>query len=222
LGCCDAAGNCQSGFADSACGKSQTALCEDCTKLDPPSTCDLGLSPPVCASEETSCPGPYPGCPVGLEQSAPAAGQNVCSAAELANASAACAGGPESTPCDDFFRDEDSANTPCYDCLQYFNYDFSAQVGIVTCAAPYVNASCNRESACLVDCIAQSCSGCGLQSSSASCTAHAMTAQCATYAQGDACVTQALGGPAALCNPTTYQGNFGAWLQAVGAQYCGP
>jgi hypothetical protein len=157
-----------------------------------------------------------------LEQSAPRVGQNVCSTSELAAAAAACAGGPESTSCGEFFTFESSANTPCSDCLQPFDFDFGAQAGIVACAAPYVNAVCNHASACLVDCAMESCYDCADQEASAACTTQVIAAGCSTYAQADACVTQALGGPAALCNPTTYQGNFGAWLQAVGAHYCGP
>ena len=85
------------------------------------------------------------------------------------------------------------------------------------CAAPFVDAACNHNSACLADCLAQACNGC---LSSAACETQAQSGTCTAFSATDQCITVALAGPAALCNPATYQGNFGAWLQAVGTQYC--
>jgi len=84
-----------------------------------------------------------------------------------------------------------------------------------------VDATCNHNSACIVDCVAQSCYACVDSDSTAQCEAQVQSATCSAYFMADQCVTQAFTGAGALCNPATYQGNFGAWLGAVGAQYCG-
>jgi hypothetical protein len=109
----------------------------------------------------------------------------------------------------------------CYSCLEPFQYDFVQGVGVRTCIAPYLDSSCNHNSACIADCVTQSCTFCVDTPSTEQCDTEAESGGCATYVQGDACVTQALDGAGSLCNPNTYQGNYGAWLQAVGAAYCG-
>lgn len=219
-GCCDANGHCQLGYADDQCGQ-QGANCEDCTALVPPSTCDLSVAPRVCTSQQTQCPAAYPSCPSGLEQAVFAA-PNSCSTGELADAAAACAGGPSTQACDAFFEFELASNAACAQCLQPFDVAFAAQSGIRACVAPYVDAPCNHNSACIVDCTTQSCTGCVDDESTVQCDTQVQSGVCSAFAPMDSCVTQALQGPAILCNPSTYQGNFGAWLQAVGAQTCGP
>ncbi len=186
--------------------------------LKPASTCDVNVFPRVCASEQTQCPAPYPSCPSPLEQAAPTR-QNVCSTADLQNAAAACAGGASTNTCNNFFG---SVNTPCSNCLQPFDVDFVAQTGIRACVAPYVDATCNHNSACIADCTAESCYGCPDSTTTSLCDVQVQSGTCSTYTQADQCVVTALAGPAAVCNPVTYQGNFGAWLQGVGAKYCGP
>lgn len=218
-GCCDPLGNCQTGFADVACGESG-ARCQDCTALQPASTCDAKAAPRLCASQETQCPAPYAGCPAVLEELAPAAA-HVCSSGELRAAAAACSGGPDADACDSYFAFESSSNPACARCLQLFDVDFETQSGIRACAAPYVDATCNHNSGCIVDCLRESCFGCADDASTSQCDTQGLSGTCAAYRQSDNCVTQALSGAAALCNPTTYQGNFGAWLEAVGARYCG-
>jgi hypothetical protein len=216
-GCCDAQGNCQAGFANSQCG-GLGATCEDCTALSPASTCDTAGSSPICAGQEAQCSAAYAGCPAALEELAPVV-QNVCSTDDLQNAAVACSAGATSDTCSAFFQAESTIHSPCGNCLQPFDFDFATQSGIFACVAPYVSATCNHSTACLVDCITQSCYRCP---DSAACAAQAPSTSCSAYAQAGPCVTQALGGPAALCDPSTYQGNFGAWLAAVGAKYCGP
>jgi hypothetical protein len=185
------------------------------------------------------CPAPYPGCPASLEASAPPAHQNVCSAAELANFAAACAGGPDTTTCGDLFHaDTDAA---CIGCLQNFAFFVSAplfngaevaaaidvprsmQYGIRACAAPYVDAACNHNSGCIADCLSEACLFCFSSdaASMAQCESQAQSGVCASYFESDACLTTALQGAAAFCDPATYQGSFGAWLQGVGTRYCG-
>ena len=118
-----------------------------------------------------------------------------------------------------------TAPAACSNCLQIFDHDFAAQVGIAACVAPFVDAMCNHASACLADCTNQSCYLCDDHldpTTTAQCEAQVQSSQCAPYAQAEGCVATALAGPAAVCNPATYQGNFGAWIAGVGAKYCGP
>jgi hypothetical protein len=218
-GCCDATGTCQLGFTNAQCGE-QGATCIDCTTGTPPSTCDVTVSPRTCTSLQSQCPAPYPSCPAALTEQAPAR-QKVCSAAELQNAAAACTGGATTTACTDFMNVEENSNLSCYNCLEEFDYDFVTQVGVRLCLAPFVDAACNHNSACIADCVTQSCYPCPDPGSTTQCDTQAQTTTCSTYFQGDQCVTTALAGAGALCSSATYQGNFGLWLQAVGAQYCG-
>jgi hypothetical protein len=216
-GCCDAAGNCQVGFAATQCGELGGA-CQDCTSLSPPSTCDVVVSPRACTSKQAQCPALYPACPAALQELVPTR-QKVCSASDLQNAAGACADGPYTAPCAAYL---DIVGTPCSDCLVTFNYEFAEQEGIAACLAPFVNATCNHNDACMVDCVAESCFNCPDTPSTAQCETLAPSGTCSTFGQADACATQALAGAGAVCNPATYQGNFGAWFQAVGATYCGP
>jgi hypothetical protein len=218
-GCCDANGNCQAGFVDTQCGETGRT-CQDCTMLNPPSTCDANVFPRGCTSQQMQCPGPYASCPAGLREPVPVP-KKVCSATELQNAAAACSGGANTAACGSFINFESSANPACANCLLPFDVDFVAQSGVLACVAPYVDATCNHSSACVVDCTNQSCFGCLDSTSTSQCDSQVQSGVCSTYAQANQCAVQALGGPAAVCNPTTYQGNFGAWLQGVGAKYCG-
>ena len=215
-GCCDPNGNCRPGFLDTQCGGRGEA-CQDCTGLNPPSTCDVNANSanqPVCAGQ--TCGKPYGGCPAALAETTPAP-QHLCSTDELENAAVFCASGPNTAGCNEFqFSDQVTFGGQCTKCLQPFFQDFVSQVGILACIAPYLDATCNHNSACIADCVTESCFGCD-----ESCDTQVQTGTCATYFQADQCVTDALGGPGAVCNPATYQGNFGAWLQAVGAKYCG-
>jgi len=219
-GCCDASGKCQPGFTDTQCGQSGSA-CRNCTALSPPSTCDVNVAQRTCTSQQMQCPAPYPSCPAALQERAPPR-QKVCSAAELQNAAAACGGGFDSAACGTFTTFEYNSNLACSVCLQNFEYDFATQVGIRSCVAPYLDATCNHNNACIDDCVTQSCYNCADLASTITCDTAVQTGVCSAYFQADACVTQALDGAGAVCNPATYQGNFGAWLQAVGTLYCGP
>lgn len=155
-GCCDVGGNCHDGFASTQCGQFGSA-CQDCTSLTPASTCDVVVSPRTCASEQTQCPGPYPSCPAPLQETVPVP-QSVCSAIDLQNAAGACAGGAHTTACTTYL--EGGSNAPCGVCLEAFDFDFLEQVGIRTCVAPFVGANCNHNSACIADCVAETCYGC--------------------------------------------------------------
>jgi len=219
-GCCDANGNCQPGFADGQCGEVGRA-CQNCMALSPPSTCDQSVSPRTCTSQQMTCPAAYPSCPAGLQEPM-LVPQKVCSTAELQSAAAACPDGLAATAaCGTFTAYEFNTNFPCFNCLQNFIYTFAMQTGIRACAEPYVDVACNHQSACLADCVYQSCFECTDPDSTTQCGTQVQTGVCSAFFQPGSCIIPALGGAAAFCNPATYQNNFGAWLEAVGAKYCG-
>ncbi len=216
-GCCDVSGACHDGFADTQCGD-LGVTCQDCTSLTPASTCDVVVSPRTCTSEQTQCPGVYPSCPAALQEPSRAP-QSVCSTLDLQNAAGACAGGAHTMACSSFLQG--TVDASCSACLQAFDFDFVEQVGVRSCVAPFVDATCNHNSACIADCVAQSCYDCPDVTSTTQCETQAPSTACAAFSQTDLCVTTALAGSAAVCSPTVYQGKFGPWLQAVGAKYCG-
>lgn len=155
-----------------------------------------------------------------MEEQAPVT-QTVCSKDELQGAATACAGGAYSDDCEAFLNAEQQSDDACGNCLQTFDYDFVDQTGVRACVAPFVDATCNHNSACVAECVWQSCFNCTDLESTKACEAQGAITPCAAYFQADQCVTQALAGPAGVCNPASYQQNFGAWLQAVGSAYCG-
>ena len=217
LGCCDTQGSCQAGFTNTECGQ-MGATCVDCTAQNPASTCDLGVSPRVCASAQTTCPAAYSGCSLAYQETAPSV-QHVCSVIDLQNAADGCSAGPHTSACFNYFAAESVTNVACGNCLEFFDQDVAIATRV--CTAPYVDATCNRNSACINDCIMQSCAACADPVATAQCETQVLSSSCSAFAQANACVTQALGAKAAFCNPASYQGNFGAWLQAVGSVYCG-
>ncbi len=206
-GCCDSVGVCELGFADTQCGE-QGSSCADCTALNPPSTCDLGIAPRACTSEQTQCPGHYAGCPAALQTPPLPPRQHVCSADDLLGAGAACAGGVTSAACSDFFATESVTNPPCFACL--------TNLSVESCVAPYVDAACNHDTACLDDCTQEACFGCISEASGSQCSDDVLAGVCSAYAAGNDCYNEALKGAAAICNDA----NDGAWYQALGAQYC--
>lgn len=217
-GCCDATQTCQPGFLDTQCG-GFGGSCMNCTALTPPSTCNDALSPPACASQQMTCPAPYGGCFAPPTQ--PPFTQPVCSASDLANGAAACAGGANTTACFNFFNFEFSNNPACAQCLQPFDFDFVMQQGVFECIAPFVSASCNQSTACAFDCDNQSCQQCPDQTTFDQCESSVGAGQCSSF-QGpaNACEMGAFAGPGAFCNPAGYA-NFGQWLKGVGNNYCG-
>jgi hypothetical protein len=218
-GCCDSTGMCQPGFLDNLCG-GFGGVCQDCTKLMPPSTCNGNLSPPACASQQMQCPSPYGGCQNGLS-TMPIPPQMVCSQAELSNGAVACKDGAYTTACFNFFNFEFNQNPACGSCLQPFDFAFSDEQGLYNCIAPYVTAACNHSTACETDCTSQSCAMCPDQTTYNQCIAAVDSGQCSMFFQsGNQCEMQAYAGMGSFCNPNTYA-NFGAWFASVGKVYCG-
>lgn len=221
-GCCDSTQTCQPGFLDTQCGGFGGA-CTDCATLSPPSTCNQSLFPPTCASQQMSCPSPYPGCAATTTTSVPFAAE-VCSANDLANAAAACASGGETTACESFFNFEFSQNNGCGTCLNQFNSDsfFGTQEqGVDACIAQFVSSTCNHQTGCNTDCEQQSCETCPDDTSFNQCTTTVAAGQCSTYAQpAQTCEQTAFAGAAKFCDPSQYS-NYGTWLQGVGKEYCG-
>jgi hypothetical protein len=216
-GCCDSSGTCQGGFVDKQCGE-QGTLCADCTALMPTSTCAVNLSPRTCASQQMSCPSAYAGCPASLQQPPTLPQKGACTSADLQSAAAACSVGAHATGCNSFFSFEQIQNPACNTCLQQFDFDFSEESGILACIAPVVDATCNHNSACINDCTSSACTGCVDPATTAMCQTAVRTGTCQSF-YGNSCLSTALSGPGAVCDSSKY-GNFGAWLQAVGAKYC--
>jgi hypothetical protein len=220
-GCCDATQTCQVGFLDAQCG-GQGNACTDCTKLSPPSTCDGAAFPVACQSQQTSCPSPYAGCnapPTALPTT-----QKVCSATELLNARAACGGGATSPACSNFFNVEYQQNGACASCLQPFDYELADLEGVFACIAPWVTAVCNQSTACDYDCRTESCASCPDSATYDQCrtTVDGANGQCASYSlPAERCEAAAFAGAGAICDPSRYGNDYGAWLQAVGTRYCG-
>ncbi|MGA7123745.1 MAG: hypothetical protein WBY94_26810 [Polyangiaceae bacterium] len=216
-GCCDSSRQCQQGVTSLACG-ALGVNCQNC--LGNFEQCSANQQcVPLTGDAGPSCPAMVPGCPPSLQERAPAP-RTACSAWDLETAAQDCAAGASasSASCDSFFG---CSNTACAACLKPFDFDFPAQTGIRTCVAPFVDAACNHNSACIDDCTAESCFLCTSDALS-SCETQVQTGECAAFTQADECVAQALAGAAAFCSPAAYQGNFGAWLKGVGAKYCGP
>jgi hypothetical protein len=143
-----------------------------------------------------------------------------CSAAELQAVATACATGFSSSPtCKNYLNSLVEVDCACSDCLENFTFDFDQPDGIVACASPFVGLACAQQAACWQDCIDSVCGGCG-GSTLGACQMQSGPAACSPYAQGNTCLTAGLSGAASLCNPATYNNNFGAWLAAVGKQYC--
>ena len=213
-GCCDLNGVCQPGFVNVLCGENG-ASCQNCTAIG--STCDDGVTPRTCQSEQMQCPSPYAGCSAGLMEPPPVT-ENVCSANDLANGAAACQFGANTAGCVAFFQFEKAQRPSCAACLAPFDYDFSQSLGLINCAVPFLGTACNHELACLVNCVDSTCAGCQGQAAISQCQSQAPTTECLTYEGGVTCVDQAIGsGPGSFCAPT---GDYGTWLQTVGTHYC--
>jgi hypothetical protein len=169
------------------------------------------------------CPVAYSGCPAALAEQVMPPHQAACAPTDLEGAALACAGDWASAAeaCVNVLN----ASSPCGACLQSFgNFDPSNPVALHVCAAPYLDAACSHTLACAEDCASQACANCAgaLPGTNEECTAQAQSGTCSAYAtSASACLAKALAGPAAFCNPATYQNDFGAWLQGVGTVYCG-
>jgi hypothetical protein len=175
--------------------------------------------PRACTSQQTQCPAPYPSCLANLQTPTPTR-QKVCSPGELQNAASACSAGAHSTGCQAFFGFEASQNPACGTCLSSFDYNFGELTGLFECVAPFVDSSCNHDTACIVDCTDQSCAMCKGAGATGQCQSTVRNGQCSSYYQGAQCIGMAFFGQGNFCNPNTYQGNFGNWLAGVGKYYC--
>jgi hypothetical protein len=215
-GCCDANDQCQAGFLDPQCGQNGAA-CLDCQSFIPASTCDTNASPRVCTSQQNQCPSTYAGCPNGVMAVLPAQEQ-VCSAADLKNAAAACLGGAHTPGCQSFFQFEQSQNATCASCLSPFDFDFTELNGLIACLSPFVDPSCQRTLACLNDCENQTCNLCPESTSLQQCRTQVANSACSSFLSGATCIEPGFFGPGSFCSPA--QGQFGDWLAAVGQHYC--
>lgn len=182
-------------------------------------TCNVDGTPRGCTGTPATCPSGYPGCPTGTTTETPVPESGACTAEDLTQAAAACAGGADTTGCTNFLATlSGNGAQSCALCLQPFVVPFSQVTGIALCAAPFVTASCNQATGCYANCESVTCSGC-TASALASCQSQTSTGSCSSLAGGLTCLSAAENGAAAFCNPSSYT-SFGTWLQGVGAQYC--
>ena len=216
FGCCDPVLGCLGGFTNSSCGSEGNA-CSNCNQTG--STCNQALTPRACRNAQTTCPGAYPGCPGNVSTPIPSI-KNVCSANELQNARAACAGGPASIGCQAYFQFEQATNPSCASCLLPFDVPFDGG-GLAICLAPFVSPTCNHATACLTNCTDVSCQQCPPGQFN-QCRQDVRNNQCSSFVQDSLCAASAFLGAGAFCNPLNYQGNYGRWLQGVGGHYCSP
>lgn len=225
-GCCQA-DRCLAGFTNRSCG-SAGAACADCFATS--TTCNTLANPRACGVPST-CPANYGACPAAVTQPVLPQNTNVCAAVTLQNAQAACAGGSDTVQCTQFFAFLAAVEPTCGVCLGNFKSPFfdpnfpTFGKGLSACVAPFVSAACQRSLGCSQDCIDTSCTQCPL-GAGPQCKAGVTqpAGQCAvSAAQAAQCGGVALlAGPAAVCNPQSYGFNYGNWLAAVGARFCGP
>jgi hypothetical protein len=209
-GCCE--GNqCRGGFLNNRCG-SQGAACADCAGQM--QVCDTNTRSCVTPAQ---CPAAYPGCDPAIRTPV-VTRQQTCQPQNLQDARVACAAGPNTTSCKNYFAFLAQNAAACGVCLGNFRSSFEDRSGINACVAGFVDDSCNRNSACAVDCGERSCNACGGQETQ--CRTNVRTGQCQAFELAASCVGTALAGPAVVCNPVTYGQDFGAWLEGVGAFYC--
>jgi hypothetical protein len=165
---------------------------------------------------QTKCPAAYGSCGGGVTTPSPSVTKAACAAADLADAQNACKGGFATAACQNFFSTIAGVNPSCSKCLSPFDYDFTAVTGIFNCVSPFVSATCNHNTGCVGDCVAQSCGGCS-QQNKASCETQVrgQGGQCLSYLQSaGVCVGQALfnNKAAQFCSPQSYAGNYGNLL----------
>jgi hypothetical protein len=160
-------------------------------------------------------------CPAGTT-TAPPVKQEVCGAFRLSDARVACSGGPNTASCNNYFAFLAATDPTCGSCLGDFRFNFAVgdPRGVFKCAAPFVSAACNGATGCSTDCENTSCAMCASNAAEATCRNSVRGGQCQSFNVQTNCVTGALVGAALFCNPATYGGNFGAWLEGVGTQYC--
>ncbi len=218
-GCCDSSGTCEAGFLDVACGQGGGA-CLDCANLG--STCDGAVSPRVCASQQAMCPTSYLGCDPALQTTPMGLSQGVCTQTDLSNAAEACSGGAHTSACKSFFSFEQAQEPQCYSCLSAFDWDYSELEGIFACAAPFEDAVCNHEAACVADCANASCSECSDPATALECKANALQSGACTAYVGmvTGCVGVIVTSEAPFCAPAPGEA-FGQWLETVGNPFCG-
>jgi hypothetical protein len=146
--------------------------------------------------------------------------QHVCSSNDLQQARAACSGGANSSACQAFFAFEQAINPTCATCLAPFDVPFSEATALFKCVSPFVSASCNHDTGCVIDCTDKSCEQCSSGNVN-QCRQNVGNQQCAQFFDDAACSFPAFFGAGAFCNPSNYS-NFGGWIQGVGGHFCGP
>lgn len=215
-GCCGATG-CAGGVANNACG-SGGVVCDNCTTQA--SFCNGLVTPRRCNNKQTTCPAPYATCPAAITMPVTPTLQKHCTDAVLANLATACAASPDAPQCVSALQVLVATSPACATCIQPFAKPFTEGSGLWRCAAPFVPATCRRETGCAADCADDSCTQC-VPASEAQCRdlVNGPGGQCRTFALAAGCANAALAA-GQLCSQFSYP-DYGQWLRAVGDHYCG-
>ena len=213
-GCCRANNSCALGNDVSACGEGGVA-CADCDATS--SFCNGLVVPRVCSDQQTKCPASYNTCPNGTSTPITPQLQNVCSDANLNTLTLGCAAGPNTLTCIGAVAALPAA---CRTCLAPFNHPFEERHGLYACAASSVDSQCRGSMGCASDCAETSCEQCSALSEA---TCYALVTgpggRCRSFTNtANTCANTALA--TGLCSQFSYA-SFGAWLRAVGDQFCG-
>jgi hypothetical protein len=205
-GCCDATGQCRVGSTNAFCGQFGN-ICDNCGSKG--QNC-VGQ---VCTTG-SNCPAPWPGCAPGSATPPPASYPS-CNAQQLSSIGSACQGSGNSQACQDAFSKLLGSDPGCYDCL----VQFSTELAYARCLAPFLTPTCNHELTCALSCSNTSCGDCP-QPKKDTCQTEVFApgGACRSFIGGYYCAQAALSGPAAFCD---FNGDVGAWIQAVGGYYCG-
>ena len=210
-GCCQN-DTCVGGISNDACGTGGVA-CSNCNADG--AFCDGLVTPRTCSDNQTTCPAPYASCAAGTTTPVQKTAQNVCTTQELDAAKIACAD-PTSNLCQQAI----AVAGACGTCIAPFAHPFSESTGLYACAASFVTNTCRHSLGCATDCASTSCSSC-----TATATPQCYTlvdqnnGQCASFAQATTCADASLAA-GQFCSQFSYA-DFGTWLRAVGAHFCG-
>ena len=202
-GCCTATGQCVTGATGVACGQ-YGKLCDNC--LSKGQSCVAQ----VCSSGST-CPAAYSGCSPSANTLPPVPAK-ACPSADIALVAQGCSGGGPG--CGIAFETLLKKNPSCYNCM----LQFGGEDAYTRCLAPYLNATCNHDLTCAVQCGNTSCDQCSPAAQDACETkVFGQGGACRPWVNGYFCAEAALSGPGAFCE---WNGNFGSWLKSVGTHYC--
>jgi len=161
------------------------------------------------------CPVAYSGCPLYLGSGTPLTALNVCSPNELLKLRTACAGASTPPGCSQAIVTLSQNNPACGSCID----QFTDQGALVLCLAPYLTQPCIHALSCSLDCMSAACVQCsGAEATQCQNDVFKGGETCSSYQEGLTCYESAIAGQASFC---AFDGDYGAWIGAVGNHYCG-